>query len=115
MEKKKILTARDDGRVWNEKTQAWEQAPLAVLVTTDRRGVFFGYTEDPTADPIRLTQCRLVVRWIGTHGFLGLAANGPTKECRIGPAAPAVSLKGVTCVAECSPEAVQAFEAGPWA
>lgn len=97
------------------KKKTSTSTPQPVLVTTDKRGVFFGYTTAPDADPIRLTQCRLVVRWVGTHGFLGLAANGPTKECRIGPAAPSASLRGVTCVAECSPEAVQAFEDGPWA
>ena len=90
------------------------KAPIPVLVTTERRGVFFGYTTDPDADPICLTQSRLVVRWKGTRGFLGLAANGPNSGCRISPAAPSARIKGVTCVAECSPAAAKAFEDGPW-
>lgn len=93
---------------------ATKKKTVPVLVTTDRRGVFFGYTSNPTAEPIVLSQCRNVVRWVGTRGFLGLAANGPTKQSRIGPAAPKVTLKGITSVAECSRAAVEAFEAAPW-
>lgn len=46
-------------------------------------------------------------------GFLGLATVGPLSGARIGPAAD-IELHGITCVAECTPEAVAAWERAPW-
>jgi hypothetical protein len=42
-----------------------------------------------------------------------LAANGPSKSCRIGPAAD-ITLRSITAVLEVSPEAVTKWEAAPW-
>jgi len=91
----------------------------AVVVTTELRGVFFGYLDSPlTKKPVelKLKQCRNVMYWDQeTKGFIGLAANGPTAGCRIGPAAPSVVIYKITSVAECSPKAVKAWEGAPWA
>jgi hypothetical protein len=58
-----------------------------VLITTAHRGVFFGYAEDTTGETIRLRRARLCVYWSeDTHGYMGLAARGPSANCRIGPA-----------------------------
>jgi hypothetical protein len=38
---------------------------------------------------------------------------GPVNGSRIGPAAD-ISLRGITSVIECTPEAVQAWEHAPW-
>lgn len=96
-----------------KKKPAGQRRP--VLVTTERRGVFFGYTtDDLAADPIRIEQARVVVRWKGTRGFLGLAANGPTRECRISPPAPEQVLRGITSAAVCTEVAAKAFETAPW-
>jgi hypothetical protein len=88
-----------------------------VLVTTAHRGVFFGYLDgdDDTGETIRLRRARLCVYWSSDmRGFMGLAAIGPSKQCRIGPAAD-IQLRHVTAIVEVTPEAVARFEAAPWA
>lgn len=94
-----------------------EQAGKAVVVTTGRRGVFFGYVEgDATKTTLELKRARNCVYWSSdVKGFIGLAAGGPTKSCKIGPAAPSMIVHEVTSVIEASEEAVQAWEKGPWA
>jgi hypothetical protein len=85
-----------------------------VLVTTEYRGVFFGYADDTSGDNIKLHRARNILYWSeGVKGFLGLAANGPDKNCRVGPPAD-IDLRKVTCVAECTPDAVKAWEGAPW-
>jgi hypothetical protein len=86
----------------------------AVLVTTEYRGVFFGYADNTDGDTIKLTKARNIPLWSqATKGFLGLAAVGPDKDCRVGPPAD-IDLRKITCVAECTPAAVEAWEAAPW-
>ena len=85
-----------------------------VLVTTEHRGVFFGYATDTSGDPIKLTRARLCVYWSSdVKGFMGLAATGPTRSCRIGPPAD-IELRKITAVLEVTPEAVGKWEAAPW-
>lgn len=89
----------------------------AVLVTTQHRGVFFGnLIGEANKDKVVLANCRNVLYWdAATKGFLGLAANGPTKGCRVGPAANGSStLFDVTGVFTCTPEAVKAFQESQW-
>src|SRR5437868_5971678 len=89
-------------------------AERPVLVTTEYRGVFFGYATDTGGDNISLKKARNCVYWSpDVKGFLGLAKNGPTASCRIGPPAD-VDLRKITCVAEMTPEAVAAWESAPW-
>jgi hypothetical protein len=86
-----------------------------VLVTTAHRGVFFGYTNDPDGETITLTRARNCLYWTAdVKGFLGLCITGPTAGCRIGPAAPSITLRNITCVADVTPEAVKAWEVAPW-
>ena len=86
----------------------------AVIVTTAHRGVFFGYATDTDGDTIALKRARLCVYWSAdVKGFLGLASGGPTKSCRIGPAAD-ITLRNITGVVEVSAGAVKAWEAAPW-
>lgn len=85
-----------------------------VLVTTEHRGVFAGYATETSGDAIKLRQARNCVYWSAdVRGFLGLAATGPTKDCRIGPPAD-VELRKVTAVAEVTPEAQDRWESSPW-
>lgn len=85
-----------------------------VLVTTANRGVFFGYADSTDGDTIKLARARNAIYWsTDVQGFLGLAATGPTKGCRIGPAAD-IELRNITAVVECSAAAVQAWEGAPW-
>ncbi len=87
------------------------------MVVTTERGVFFGYGEpDMNAQHVRLESARMVVYWSADcRSVVGLAANGPSKTCKIGPAAPAMIVRNVTAIIECSKEAAQKFEEGIWA
>lgn len=87
----------------------------AVLVTTEHRGVFFGYATRTDGATIKLARARNCVYWdASVRGFLGLASTGPGPECRIGPPAD-IELRKITCVADVSDAAVTAWESQPWA
>lgn len=89
-------------------------AERAVLVTTAHRGVFFGYATDTDGETIKLRRARCCLYWPATNkGFLGLACAGPENGARVGPAAD-IELRDITCVAECTPEAVDRWEKSPW-
>jgi len=86
----------------------------AVLVTTEHRGVFFGYATTTDGDSFALRYARYCVYWSSdVKGFLGLASTGPSASCRIGPRAH-ITLRAITCVAEVTPAAVEAWEKAPW-
>ncbi len=85
-----------------------------VVVTTEHRGVFAGYASDTDGDQIKLRDARLCLYWsTDVKGFMGLAGAGPTKRCRIGPPAD-ITLRNITSVIECTPEATAAWEEAPW-
>lgn len=87
----------------------------AVIVCTDKRGVFFGYATSTDGDPIRLARARMAVYWSSdVKSVLGLACTGPTKSCRIGQAAPMIELRGITSVFDVSDAARLAWESAPW-
>lgn len=95
-----------------KKTKPADERP--VLVTTSYRGVFFGYATNTDGDVIKLRAGRNVVYWPAEQkGFLGLAKDGPLKDARVGPPAD-IEVRSITCVAECTPEAVARWEAQPW-
>jgi hypothetical protein len=87
-----------------------------VMVTTEFRGVFFGYMDEPPANgSVTIKQARNCVYWSSeVKGFMGLAANGPTKNCKVGPAVPSITLNKVTAVVEVSPSAAEKWESSPW-
>ena len=86
----------------------------AVVVTTAHGGIFFGYATDTSGDTIKLRSARNCVYWSSdVKGFLGLMATGPSKGCRIGPAAD-IELRNITCAGKATPTAVAAWEAAPW-
>jgi hypothetical protein len=88
-----------------------------LVVTTAHRGVFFGYGAPTleTSKIVRLTNARMCVYWSAdVKGVVGLAAMGPTDNCRIGPAAPALTLSEVTAVMEVSKEAEKRWTQQPW-
>jgi len=91
-----------------------ESTEKAVLVTTEHRGVFFGYAENTTGTTIELKRARNAIYWSAeVKGFMGLASTGPTKDCLIGPAAD-ITLHAVTSVTAVTPTAVEAWEKQPW-
>lgn len=84
-----------------------------VLVTTEFRGIFFGFVIDDSRLPerITLTNVRSCLTWsedIG--GFLGLASKGPSPECTIGDEAGEVTFFKITSVASVSEEAVKRWK-----
>lgn len=86
----------------------------AVVVTTAHRGVFFGYATDVDGEIVKLRAARNCLYWpVENKGFMGLAAMGPVKGSRVGPAAD-IELRNITSVMACSDEAVKAWEAAPW-
>ena len=85
-----------------------------VLVTTAHRGVFFGYAENTDGETIKLKRARNCIYWpVANKGFLGLAADGPVKGARVGPAAD-IELRNITSVSEVTETAVAAWESAPW-
>ena len=91
-----------------------ERRPL--LVTTEHRGVFFGYgVPDILQQTITLTDARMVVYWSqDMRGVTGLASIGPSKTCRVSHPVPVLYLTGVTALMECTDDAVKQMEAAPW-
>ena len=86
-----------------------------VVVVTQGNAIFCGWTTDTDGDVVRLRAARQAVYYSAdTHGLLGLAANGPGKDSRIGPPAD-IAVRNVTHVIECSPEAVKKWEGAKWA
>jgi hypothetical protein len=86
----------------------------AVIVTTEYRGVFFGYAENTDGDVIHLRAARNCVYWShGVRGFMGLAVTGPDKASKVGPAAD-IEVRKITSVIEATEEAVAAWENAPW-
>jgi len=85
-----------------------------VLVTTAHRGVFAGFAAKTDGETIKLRAARLCLYWSSdVKGFMGLAASGPSKGCRIGPPAD-IELRSITAVAEVTDAARAAWEAAPW-
>lgn len=96
------------------KPRAVTNGERPVIVTTAHRGVFFGYASKTDGDVINLKRSRLCVYWSkDVKGFMGLASNGPTASCRVGPPAD-IELRAITSVIEVTPEAVKAWDAAPW-
>ena len=88
----------------------------AVLVTTEFRGVFFGHLKSDKKVPaeITITGARNCISWSSdVGGFLGLAAKGPNRNCKIGARVPEVTLYKITSITPVEPEAVKAWEAAP--
>lgn len=88
-----------------------------IVVTTKHRGVFFGRFVRSFEDGkhVQLKDARNCLCWSKkVRGFLGLASHGPIGDCRIGPKVDIPQLRDVTCVAQCTPEAVECWESAPW-
>ena len=89
----------------------------AILVTTEFRGVFFGYLEkwDAETRTAVLKGARNIVYWSSdVQGFLGLAASGPSNGCRVGPKVDGLELQKVTARVPLTDTAVKRFEEITW-
>ena len=95
----------------NKKAAASERA---ILVTTQHKGIFFGYASKTGGVTIKLRAARLCIYWTADlRGFMGLASSGPQKGCRIGPAVD-IELRDITSVTECTPQAAAQWEKNIW-
>ena len=84
-----------------------------VLVTTEFRGVFFGYIKNDKKLPneISLTNARNCIYWSSDcGGFLGLASKGVTSGCRIGAKIKEITLYKITSVTAVEKKAVESWE-----
>ena len=83
---------------------------VPVLVTTQHKGVFFGFAANDDLENkslIRLDRVKCCMYWHeSVGGFLGLASAGPNDQCRIGKQAEHVVLHDITALVICSEEAV---------
>lgn len=85
-----------------------------VIITTEYRGVFFGYADDTSGDTVTLKNARNCIYWSAkTGGFMGLASKGPSAGSRIGERVDQIELRKVTSVVEVSDAAVSAWEREP--
>ena len=86
-----------------------------MVVTTEHKGVFFGYAQLNHKKTIRLEQAQMCVYWSASvRGVVGLSTTGPDKQCKIGPPCPAITLHDITSVMECSQTAEAAWKTQPW-
>lgn len=86
-----------------------------VVVTTAHGGVFYGMLTALEANVATLTQARNCLYWSrSVKGFLGLAAEGPKKDCRVGPEVEELVLYDVTSITRCTPSAIEKWKAAPW-
>lgn len=89
-----------------------------VVVTTEHRGVFFGYLgsgQDRESKVVTITDAQMCVYWSAdVRGVVGLAMSGPSTQCRVTPAAPKMTLQGVTSVMDATADAEAAWQARPW-
>ena len=84
-----------------------------VLVTTEFRGVFFGFVKEDKKlpDEITLTKVKNCIYWSSDcGGFLGLASKGPSSQCRIGEQVKELTLYKITSITPVSKEAVKKWE-----
>ena len=88
-----------------------------VVITTEFKGVFFGYVADDSKLPseVVLERARMAVYWsTETKGVVGLAANGPAAGSKVTAATPRATFYRVTSVLDCTPQSVERWEAGVW-
>lgn len=81
-----------------------------VLVTTEFRGVFFGFIKNDKKLPseITLTKAKNCIYWSSdVGGFLGLASKGPSISCKIGKEVKEITLYKITSVTPVDEEATE--------
>lgn len=81
-----------------------------VIVTTEHRGVFFGYATDTKGSAIQLRAGRMAISFGTTRGLLELAETGPTSRSKISARAD-MEVRKVTAVFDVAPAATAAWEA----
>lgn len=107
----KELAAMFSGGTPSPKSDGPSAVARAVIVCTERRGVFFGYSKDVYADPMELKDARMCIYWSSKIGGVqGLADKGPIDAVKSGDGSRIAAkcdalLKGVSAVFSVTPEA----------
>lgn len=83
-----------------------------VIVCTEHRGVFFGYSNETSGTEIKLKRARMAISFGTTRGVLELAETGPTRNSKISARAD-IDVRKVTAVFEVTPAAMQEWESAP--
>lgn len=90
-------------------------AERLVVVLTEFKEIFCGWTSDTDGERIKLRAARQACYYAETtHGLLGLAVTGPGKGSKIGPSAN-IEVRRPVNVIECQPSAVEVWENAKWA
>lgn len=85
----------------------------AVLVTTEFKGVFFGFVKNEKKLPaeITLTSAKNCIYWSSDcKGFLGLAAYGPINGCKVGAEIKEITLYKITSITPVEEKAVDVWK-----
>jgi hypothetical protein len=90
---------------------AKNKAGRPVIVCTEYKGVFFGYSDATDGDRITLNRARMAIRFGTTKGVMELADTGPTPNSKISARAPEIEVRRITAVFEVTPAAVEKWEA----
>jgi hypothetical protein len=90
-----------------EKATARQERP--VIVCTEHRGVFFGYTSDSSGDTINLRGARMAIYFGTQNGVMQLAETGPTSSSKISARAD-IEVRKVTAIFEVTATAAAAWE-----
>ena len=80
-----------------------------VIVCTEYRGVFFGYTNNTEGDVIHLRRARMAIRWGTTRGVMELAETGPTESSKISARAD-IEVRKITAAFEVTAQATENWE-----
>jgi hypothetical protein len=81
-----------------------------VIVTTEHRGVFFGYAGDTSGPVVELRDAHMAIRFGTTRGLMELAETGPTSRSKISAKAD-IQVRKITAVLEVSETARKAWDA----
>lgn len=82
-----------------------------VIVTTEYKGVFYGYADDTSSDVIHLENARMAIYWGTENGLFQLAETGPTSKSKISAKAEKIELRKITAVLEVSTTAQGVWDA----
>ena len=91
------------------KTSAAKSTERPVIVTTEHRGVFYGWATDTSGDRIHLKRARMAIYWGTTRGLMELCETGPTDKSRLSARAD-LEVRKITAVFAVTPEAAKAWE-----
>mgnify|MGYP001597198089 CR=1 FL=1 len=80
-----------------------------VIVCTEHKAVFFGYSSDTSGDIIKLSQARMAIYFGTTRGVMELAETGPTGKSKISARAD-IELRKVTAIFEVTEIATKGWE-----